>query len=319
MVGIGGIGMSALAQLFARQGARVLGSDRAKQPTTALLEEKGIEVLIGHSASHVPEETSMLVYSDAVVEGSSGYAERVRGRELGIPEMNYFEALGQAAEGKRVIAISGTHGKTTTTAMIAKLLIDAGEDPTVVVGSIAADLGNTNFRAGESDLFVVEACEYRGHFLNFYPDVFVITNIELDHTDYYTDLSHIERTFGEAVAKVSPGGVVITNPGNASIERALSGQEVRLVDYTQEEVPTLHVPGEFNKENARAAKAAVKAVVPHISGYELYHRNIHTFQKQNSTRRLRRFVGRGDASNTKGRLKEEQTFMTTTRIIQQRY
>ncbi len=288
MVGIGGIGMSALAQLFAGQGAVVLGSDRSEQPTTKLLREKGVDVLIGHSASHVPEDTDVLVYSDAVVEGSDGYAERVRGRELGVPEMNYFEALGRAAEGKRVVSVSGTNGKTTTTAMIAKILIDAGCDPTVVVGSIVSEWGS-NFRpsthSGKShsktdsessqDIFVVEACEYRAHFLNFHPEVFVITNIELEHTDYYTSLSHIEQTFGEAIANMVPQGTLVANTQDISVKRAIASCPEELeggadtgrsvVDYTKEQVPELLLPGEFNRDNARAAKAAAQTIAPHIA------------------------------------------------------
>jgi UDP-N-acetylmuramate--alanine ligase len=241
MVGIGGIGMSALAQLFLHQGARVSGSDRSLSPTTEMLKNRGIEVLIGQSASHVPEDAQILIYSDAVPHD---HEERVRGRELGIPELSYFEALGRVAEGKRVVAISGTHGKTTTTAMLGKILIDTGCDPTVIVGSIVSEWGS-NFRAGNSDLFVVEACEYRKHFLVFNPEVLVITNIEWDHTDFFKTADEFVAAFEEVKKKAK---VVID-----------------VSFYGKESVPELLVPGEFNKDNARAAKAAARAVAPHIS------------------------------------------------------
>jgi len=263
IVGIGGIGLSALAQLFHHEGAMVSGSDRSESPTTKMLEAAGVTVLIGHSAAQVPQDASMLVYSDAVVEGSEGYAERVKAREFGIPELSYFEALGKVAEGKRVVAISGTNGKTTTTAMIAKILIDAGVDPTVVVGSIAADM-KSNFRAGKSDVFVVEACEYKRHFLTFTPSILVITNIEFDHTDYFKDLQDIVSAFAESVERVEDAGDIVTNPHNPEIKKALGETQKRVVDYTQEEVPELLLPGEFNRENARAAKAAVHMVAPHV-------------------------------------------------------
>ena len=264
IVGIGGIGLSALAQLFHHEGAEVIGSDRSESPTTAMLRAAGITVHMGHNTTQVPEDASMLVYSDAIVEGSDGYAERVKARELHIPELSYFEALGNMAQGKKVIAISGTHGKTTTTAMIAKILIDAGEDPTVVVGSISADM-KSNFRAGKSDLFVVEACEYKRHFLTFRPRLLVITNIEFDHTDYFHDLDDVVAAFAESVAVVEGAGDIVTNPHNASIAKALIGQERSVVDFTKEEVPDLLQPGDFNKENARAAKATVHTIAPHIT------------------------------------------------------
>ena len=263
IVGIGGIGLSALAQLFKHEGAQVSGSDRSEGPTTKMLQAAGIEVFIGHSASQVPEDASMLVYSDAIVEGSEGYAERTKARELGIPELSYFEALGRAAEGKKVIAIAGTHGKTTTTAMIGKILIDAGEDPTIVVGSISADM-KSNFRAGKSDLFVVEACEYKRHFLNFRPRVLVVTNIELDHTDYFKDLGDFIAAFHESILNIEPGGDIVANPNNENVARALAGTSATIINYTAEDIGELLVPGAFNVENARAAKAAVHAVAPHV-------------------------------------------------------
>lgn len=285
MVGIGGIGLSALAQLFHHEGAIVSGSDRSDSPTTHMLDAVGIVVHIGHTGTQVPEDTAILVYSDAIVEGSEGFAERVKARELGIPELSYFEALGKVAKSKKVIAVSGTNGKTTTTAMIAKILIDAGEDPTVVVGSIAADL-KSNFRAGNSDLFVVEACEYKRHLLTFHPHLLVITNIELDHTDYFTDLSDIESAFCQATRQVEPGGYVVVNTRQEAAARVLGSEGLReqlervgvtCVEYATEEVGELLLPGEFNIENARAAKATVHAIAPHVAESVIDH-SLRTFR-----------------------------------------
>lgn len=263
VIGIGGIGNSALAQLFKHQGAEVLGSDRSESPTTRMLQAAGIPVYIGHHASQVPEDADMVVYTDAIVEGSEGYVERIQARELGIPELSYFEALGKVAAGKKVIAVSGTHGKTTTTAMIAKILVDAGEDPTVVVGSITADF-HSNFRAGSSELFVVEADEYRRHFLQFNPHVLVITNIEYDHTDYYKDLDDFVHAFAQVAKQVESGGDIIANLSSENVQAALRGVEVNTIDYTKESVGALKIPGEHNVENAQAAKAAVHAILPHV-------------------------------------------------------
>lgn len=241
MVGIGGIGMSALAQLYMAQGARITGSDRDESPTVAMLRRKGVAVIVGQKAGNVPADATLVVYSDAVPEQNP---ERARAQELGIPQMSYFEALGKAAEGKRVVAIAGTHGKTTTTAMLGKILVDAGLDPTVVVGSIVSEWGS-NFRLGRSNLFVVEACEYKKHLLVFNPDILVITNVEWDHTDYFKNLEELRAVFDEAKSNAQ-----------VVIEQA---------QYQAEPVPELLVPGEFNKDNARAAKAAARAIDPSLS------------------------------------------------------
>jgi UDP-N-acetylmuramate--alanine ligase len=240
MVGIGGIGMSALAQLYLTRGAQVSGSDREESPTTRMLTDKGVVVTVGQRAENIPADATLVVYSDAV---PPEHPERARARELGIMERSYFEALGEATAGMRVVAVSGTHGKTTTTAMLGKMLIDAGVDPTVVVGSIVTEWGS-NFRAGASSWCVVEACEYRNHFLTFKPEVLVITNIELDHTDFFKSIDELEAAFAEA-----------RTHAKTIIERA---------QYAQEKVPGLLVPGEFNQENARAAKAAAKLIAPQI-------------------------------------------------------
>lgn len=258
MVGIGGIGMSALAQLLAHEGKQVSGADRDESPTVDLLREKGIEV--STPRGDVPDDAELLIYSDAVPTGNF---ERMSAKVLGIPEMSYFEALGEISKGKRTIAVAGTHGKTTTTGMLAKILADAGKEPTAIVGSIVRDFGS-NFLAGNPDLFVVEACEYRDHLLKLSPEILVITNIELDHTDYFPDLDALKDTFHTAAAKVPAHGAVITDPNDSVIADVLKGISATVIDYTQEEVPALGLIGEFNIMNARAAASAVRAAFPDI-------------------------------------------------------
>jgi UDP-N-acetylmuramate--alanine ligase len=258
--GIGGIGMSALAQMLVEQGVTVVGTDREASPVTELLEKKGITVLIGQRAENVQEGTTRLVYSDAVPAENP---ERVRARELGIPELSYFEMLGEVSKGKRTVAIAGTHGKTTTTGMLAKILADGGAEPTAVVGSIVKDFGS-NYLAGTSDLFIVEACEYRDHLLELSPFVLVITNLEWDHTDYFPSLEALQETFRKAVAKVPADGVIIANPHDANVATVLSVAKARVLDYTEEPAYDLRLPGEFNKMNARAAASAARFVLPSI-------------------------------------------------------
>lgn len=259
-IGIGGIGMSALAQYLRECGIEVSGSDREETPVTEMLARKGIEVLIGQAAENMPEDADAVVYSAAIWEDNP---ERMCATELELPQFSYFEMLGKAAEGKRVIAVAGTHGKTTVTGMTARILRDAGTSPTAIVGSIVRDF-ESNYLAGNSDLFVVEACEYRRHFLNLSPAVLVITNIEWDHTDYYHDLADFQSAFRALMEKVPADGVIITNPTHPNIAPLLSGLSAPVIDYTKEPAYDVSLPGEFNQMNARAAAAAARFVLPAI-------------------------------------------------------
>lgn len=261
MIGIGGIGMSALAQLYLYENKDVTGSDRETSPTTELLEKKGVQVLIGQKAANVPEDAELVVYSDAVGEDNS---ERVRAKELGLKQISYFQALGEVSKGKRTVAISGTHGKTTTTAMLTKILFDAGKMPTAIVGSIVPEFGS-NFIAGKGDVFVLEACEYRDHLLELAPMILVITNIEWDHTDWFPSLFALQTMFGKAVAALPDFGALIVNSNDANVVAVVSSPKCKVIDYSGIHVPELQLVGEFNRMNARAAAAAALALFPDIS------------------------------------------------------
>ncbi|MFA6503270.1 MAG: Mur ligase domain-containing protein [Candidatus Paceibacterota bacterium] len=265
-VGIGGIGMSALAQMLSRGGDDITGSDREESPVTELLEAKGIRVAIGQQADNVPVGAQLVVYSDAVPEDNP---ERARAAALGIPQNSYFELLGKVSAGKRTIAVAGTHGKTTTTGMLAAILRDAGAKPTAIIGSLVKDFGS-NFLHGDSDLFVVEACEYRDHLLELAPSVLVITNLEWDHTDYFPSLEALQTTFRKAIERVPADGVIVTDPNNLNIAPLLAGAKARVIDYTQEPAYTLRLPGEFNQANARAAAAAARVAFPSIENTTIY-------------------------------------------------
>ncbi len=260
-IGIGGIGMSALAQYMADQGAAVSGSDREASPITELLEKKGINVALFQKSGNVPADADMIVYSEAVWEDNP---ERIRAKELDIEQISYFDMLGKVSMGKKTVAVSGTHGKTTTTGMAAKILSDAGASPTAVVGSLVKDFGS-NYLKGESDLFVVEACEYKRDFLSLSPFVLVVTNIEWDHTDYYKDLADLQSAFRELMGKVPAEGVIVTNAKHPNIAPLLSELKARIVDYTEEAAYELRLPGGFNKDNARAAAAAARVAAQGIT------------------------------------------------------
>lgn len=260
MSGIGGIGMSALAQLFADRGASVTGSDRDASLVTELLEKKGIKITIGQTADNVPADADTVIYSDAVPAENP---ERVRARELGIRQCSYFEMLGEISAGKTTVAVAGTHGKTTTTGMLARILRDTGVSPTVIVGSLVTDFGS-NYLRGDSDLFVVEACEYRDHLLELAPRVLVITNLEWDHTDYFPSLETLQETFRKAIKRVPVDGAIITSPNDLNITPLLTAAQARVIDYTAEPAYELRLPGEFNQMNARAAAAAARVVLDSV-------------------------------------------------------
>src|SRR5262249_1535597 len=149
-----------------------------------------------------------------------------------IPQMSYFEALGKIANEKKVIAISGAHGKTTTTAMLIDIFEDAGKDPEAIVGSLRAKT-RSNFRAGKGEYFIVEADEYMRHFLNFNPTVLVITNIDEDHLDYYKDLADIQSAFRTLAEKLPESGFVVCNPSDPKVAPVVEGLSCTVVDYTQ--------------------------------------------------------------------------------------
>jgi UDP-N-acetylmuramate--alanine ligase len=266
-VGIGGIGMSALAQLLLEQGVSLSGSDREESPVTQMLEAKGVFVKVPQVAENVPEDAQLLVYSDAVPEGNS---ERMRAAELGIEQISYFQALGKVSKGKRTVAIAGTHGKTTTTGMLARVLKDAGASPTAVIGSIVKDF-ESNYLPGTSDIFVVEACEYRRHFLNLSPEVLVITNIEFDHTDYFRDLVDVQDAFRTLIERVPAHGALVTDATHPNIAPLLEKVTAKVIDYTKESSFLLTLPGEFNQMNARAAAAAARFILTQTSEFSLEH------------------------------------------------
>jgi len=273
MIGVGGIGMSALAQYFKDHGAEVAGSDREASPVTEMLEKKGIRVVIGQKKENVPKDAEVVIYSDAVPEDNP---ERVAARAYGMPEYSYFKMLGMVSEGpstgsgqgKKTVAVAGTHGKTTTTGMLAKILNDAGAAPTAIVGSIVRDF-ESNYLHGESDIFVVEACEYRDHVLEVSPKVLVLTNLEWDHTDYFPSLTALQETFRKSIAKLPADGALVTNPNDPNIAPLLASAKCKVIDYTKEPAREIKLPGEFNQMNARAAAAAARFAYPNITDEQI--------------------------------------------------
>ncbi|MBI2108866.1 MAG: UDP-N-acetylmuramate--L-alanine ligase [Parcubacteria group bacterium] len=252
-IGIGGIGMSALARMMLSKGKEVFGSDRSESLITKQLEEKGARIFIGQKEENITSDIDVVVYTIAVEDSNP---ELKKARAFNIPTISYPEALGIISEGMFTIAVSGTHGKTTTTAMIGRVLSDAKKSPTMIVGSLLQEQ-KTNFVKGTSDLFIVEACEYKRSFLHLNPNILVITNIDDDHLDYYKDIADIQSAFSELARKVPADGFVVTNPHDSRVAPALKNVHAKIIDYTSQNKNglKLRVPGEHNILNAQVALA----------------------------------------------------------------
>lgn len=249
-IGIGGIGVSAVARMFHMQGKKVTGSDMSQSEITDDLKKEGIEIYIGHSEEQVGDDVDLMVYTIAIPE-TNPELQIARGR--GIRTMTYPEVLGELSKTMYTIAVAGTHGKTTTTAMIAHILEQAGLEPTVIVGSKLIGK-ETNFIVGNGKYLVVEACEYRRSFLNLYPSALIITNIETDHLDYYKDLADIQDAFKTLVERVPHEGYVICATEDKNVAPVLEHAKAHVVDYEKESNDIqLSVPGLHNRQNANAA------------------------------------------------------------------
>ncbi len=290
MIGIGGIGLSGLAKLLLAQGKILTGSDLQETPITKDLEKRGIKIHYGHHLVNLDQDVDLVIYSSAVPETN---IERSWAKERGIPERTYAQALGEFSRQYSTIVVTGTHGKSTTTAMLGLILEAAGYDPTVLVGSLVPSFKDGNIRIGKSRFFVVEGCEYQANMLNLHPESIVLTNIEMDHPDFYRDIDHVRGTFKEFVDRLSGDGLVVMNADDLESRKLISDRSVtfgfdqsaqyRLVGndvYRKEDGETsigsftLKIPGDFNKHNALAATtAAMELGIP----FEICKQTIESF------------------------------------------
>ena len=262
-IGIGGIGISAIARMMLLEGKTVSGSDRDKTKVTDELEKAGATIMIGQRAENIPVDCDLVVYTVAIPVDN---AEFVEAKNRGVKMLTYPETLNIISKEKYTIAVSGTHGKTTVTAMIAKIMIDAGLDPTVIVGSL---IGDTNFIMGQSKYLVVEADEYRKSFHNLMPSILVINNIDLDHLDFYKDLVDIQNSFLHLAQKLPGDGFLVCNTALPNLRPVIEGVKparphsggCQVVDYGGLEMKEkLLIPGEHNRQNAKTAFAVAKVL-----------------------------------------------------------
>lgn len=207
MIGVGGISMSGLAEILLHKGVSITGSDLHESEITDRLKTMGAVIRTGHSSDNISSQ-NLVVYTAAVATDNPELAEA---RRRGIPVMERAELLGAIMDQfQGSVAVSGTHGKTTTTSMISTVFIEAGLDPTVHVGGLLDRIGG-NTRIGSSRWFVAEACEYKDSFLKFRPSMAVVLNIDADHLDYFRDIDHIRASFEAFISNVKNPGDIILN------------------------------------------------------------------------------------------------------------
>ncbi|TWF82505.1 UDP-N-acetylmuramate--L-alanine ligase [Pseudonocardia hierapolitana] len=282
LIGIGGAGMSGIARILLARGAAVSGSDAKDSRTVLALRALGADVSVGHDAAHLPEPPATVVVSSAIREGNP---ELAAARERGLPVVHRARALAALTEGRRLAAVTGTAGKTSTTSMLTVALQHCGLDPSFAIGGDLAASGS-GAHEGSGDVFVVEADESDASFLAFSPTVAVVTNVEADHLDHYGSAEAYVAAFDEFLGRIVPGGTLVTcldDPGAAALasraqERGIrvrrygraAGADARLVDFRpdgtgarvvlahdgREHLLRLAVPGEHMALNALAALLA---------------------------------------------------------------
>ena len=279
-VGIGGIGMSGIAEILNAEGFAVTGSDRAASENTERLQSLGISVLIGHDAGNLAPDVDALVYSSAV---GSDNPEVVEAHRRKVPVIRRAEMLAEVMRLKYGIGIAGTHGKTTTTSMVSLVLMEGGIDPTVIVGGRLRGLAGSNARLGKGEFIVVEADEFDRSFLSITPTIAVLTTLETDHLDCYRDLDDIKSAFIQFAGKVPFYGFVVLCLDEPALQDimpkikkkivtyGLNGQaDLQAVDIVHRQNMTrftvlrdgkelgeleLQIPGDHNVQNALAATA----------------------------------------------------------------
>lgn len=227
-IGIGGISMSGLAEILLQEGFHITGSDSRESPLTEKLTSLGAKIYYGQRASNIQENTDAVVYTAAI---HSDNPELKAALDNKLPTLTRAELLGQIMENyQQSVAISGTHGKTTTTSMITDIFLEACCDPTVSVGGILKSI-NGNIRVGKSEFFLTEACEYTNSFLNFYPKYALILNIEEDHMDFFKDLNDIRNSFRKFAENVPSNGTLIINSEIEDYQNITKALACRTVTY----------------------------------------------------------------------------------------
>lgn len=231
-VGIGGIGVSSLARYFLAQNWAVSGSDASKSNEVKELFRDGAKVTISHKPKNLDPKANLLVYSQAIPFDNP---EIVEAKRLGIPVISYPEALGELTKQYRTIAISGSHGKSTTTAITSLIFREAGLDPTVIIGTKLKEFGSrnfsSNFKLGKGPYLVIEADEYKDSFLNYYPEAILMTNIDREHLDHYKNFAGVKRGFKNFSKNLDKDGIMVLNHDDSPLQK-LFKKDKRAIWYS---------------------------------------------------------------------------------------
>lgn len=259
-IGIGGIGVSALARYYLGNGFKISGSDIASSEITDAMKKLGAKIYIGeHNEKNLPANTELVIYSPAV---SLSNPEIKKAKKQGIKIQSYPQALGDLTKTHFTIAVSGTHGKSTTTSMLGLLLTKANFDPTVIVGTKLNEFGNSNCRIGKSQILVIEADEHFGSFLNYSPKIIVLTSIEADHLDYYKNFSNLLKAFKQYINKLPKDGILVYNGDDKNIPKIINKAKNIKYSLKQSDAKKLkkimQIPGEYNISNALAVLSVAK-------------------------------------------------------------
>ena len=228
-IGIGGISMSAIALILLKNGFIVQGSDQSLNENVKMLKDKGIKIFIGHNKENITSDIDIVVYSKAIHSDNEEFMEA---EKLGLTLMSRSKILGEImANYKQKICIAGTHGKTTTTSLVSKVLLDIKLNPTINVGGIVDEIGGNSYISDNKDLFVAEACEYTNSFLDFVADIEVITNIEEDHLDFFKDLDDIRKSFKKFIELLPDNGFLVINNRIENIDELTKNTKARIIIY----------------------------------------------------------------------------------------
>lgn len=274
-IGIGGIGISALARILARTGHHITGSDNSTSHNSELLQQEGIILHSVHQAENIPPQTQLVIHTTAIADDN---VELQAARNRGLNILTYPQAIGLLTESYRSICIAGTHGKTTTTAMLGLMMAAEQMDPTVIVGSLIKEFDQKNERLGQSPWLVLESCEYKDAFLNYQPEIILLTCIDPEHLDYFKTTENYLQAFINFLSRLPEKGVLIANIDDANIKKIIqkNNWKFSIISYGtsttadfqlnqhQLKLPSgktlevnLSIPGQHNLLNASAALTAL--------------------------------------------------------------